>query len=364
MEKPEALPHISSLILYEGGKPIEELQRELGLKEVIKLASNENPLGTSPRVAQFFKENDFNSALYPDGSGYYLKNKLAVKYKIKPENILLGNGSNEIINFIGQCYLESGTEGLFSDKAFIAYRMSVEAVRAQCVVAETADGFSHSLENFKKCISNKTKVIFIANPNNPTGNLLDKEELLQFIHEVPKHILIVLDEAYYEYNNEELYINSVQEAVSRTNLLVLRTFSKIYGLAGYRLGYAIANSEIIKALNHVREPFNISSPGLKAAEIALDDEEFIDKSRKNNTEGKKYLEEEFIKSHIEYIPTFGNFFLVNVGNGIEVTKKLEAMGIIVRPMAGYGFKEHIRVTIGTPQENKTFIKALNQVYKK
>jgi len=361
MNKPQLLPHIPSLILYEGGKPVEELQRELGLDDVVKLASNENPLGTPATVTEFLKNGDYNLALYPDGNGFYLKNKLSDKLGVQPENIVLGNGSNEILNFIGQCYLEQGDEAIFSDRAFIAYRIAVEAVRATCVVAETADGFAHSLENFKQKITDKTKVIFIANPNNPTGDLIEKNELMEFINAVPENILIVLDEAYYEYNDSSLYISGISEAKSRKNLLITRTFSKIYGLAGLRIGYAVGDPEIIAALNRMREPFNINSLALKAAEIALDDTNHLEKSLKLNEEGKTYLKGEFEKAGVDYVDTYGNFFLVNVKNGVEVTKGLEKRGVIVRPMAGYGFHEHIRVTIGIQSENETFIKALREI---
>ncbi len=359
MTQPTPLSHISSLILYEGGKPTEVLERELGITSSIKLASNENPLGAPPQVKEYLQSAGNSLALYPDGGGFYLKSALAKRLNVKPENIILGNGSNEIINLVAQGYLDVGDEAIFSERAFIAYRIAVEMVRGACLSVPAKEEFHHDLDAFSQAITEKTKIIYIANPNNPTGTLLPKEELLSFIDAVPRHILIVIDEAYYEYNDPELFLNTAHLACERSNILLLRTFSKIYGLAALRIGYGIAHPDIIQTLNRLRAPFNVNALALKCAEIALTDEEHIQKGRENNDKGKKQLEEGFKSLSFEYVPTYGNFFLLHVGNGVEVTKALEQKGVIVRPMAGYGLTEYIRVSIGTPDENSVFLKTLS-----
>ncbi len=360
MTKPVPLPHIASLILYEGGKPTEVLERELGISSSIKLASNENPLGASPKVREYLQAAGAELSLYPDGGGFSLKSALAERFRTEKENIILGNGSNEIINLAAQGYLDAGDEAIFSERAFIAYRIGVEMVRGVCCCIPAKEGFHHDLNAFLKAITEKTKVIYIANPNNPTGTLIPKDELSAFIDTVPEHILIVVDEAYYEYNDPELFSDTTRLACERTNILLLRTFSKIYGLAALRIGYGIGHPDIIAALNRLRAPFNVNALALKCAEIALADDEHLQRGRENNDNGKKQLEEGFKHLSLEYVPTFGNFFLLKVGDGVNVTKELERRGIIVRPMAGYGLQEYIRVSVGTADENALFLKGLGE----
>ncbi|MCD6219734.1 histidinol-phosphate transaminase [Candidatus Calescamantes bacterium] len=352
---------VVDLIPYEPGKPVEEVKRELGLKEVIKLASNENVLGPSPLAVKALKSSLHRIHLYPDGGGYYLRKKLASKYGLDISQVLLGNGSDEIIRMIVETFLNPGEEVITGEPAFIIYKMACKSMGGKCITVPLRD-FTVDLSRMAEKITKKTKLIFIANPNNPTGTMVTEEEVEKFLQSVPPGVIVVFDEAYYEYIERKDFPDNVKRVKRGELVLVLRTFSKIYGLAGLRIGYCLARKDVITALNRVRQPFNTNSLAQTAAISALDDEEHIRKSREMVKEGKEYLYGEFKKIGLEFVPSETNFVLVKVNkNGREVFQELMKRGIIVRAMDGYGLCDWIRVTIGTLEENKKFIQSLARV---
>ncbi len=349
---------VKNLLIYEPGKPLEEVKRELGLKEVIKLASNENALGPSPLAVQALQDALNNIHLYPEGGGYYLRRKLARKYGLDISEILLGNGSDEIIRMIVETFLNPGEEIITGDPAFVIYKIACEAMGGECICVPLKN-FTFDLEAMLEKITDKTKLIFIANPNNPTGTMVEEKEVEEFLRRVPPGILVVFDEAYYEYIEREDYPDNLKRIQRGEPVIVLRTFSKIYGLAGLRIGYCMASGEVVSALNRVRQPFNTNSLAQTAAFFALDDEEHIRKSREMVKEGKKYLYGEFERMGWAFVPSEANFILLNVGKkGRSVFQELLRKGVIVRAMDGYGLPDWIRVTVGTPQENEKLMQAL------
>lgn len=355
--------HIKQVHVYEPGKPIEELKRELGLKEIVKLASNENPLGPSPLAVRAIIEDLKNLNRYPDGNSYYLKEKLAKHLGVKRENIFLGLGSNEALDIIARAYLRPGLNAVYSEKSFAVYPIVVQLAGAEHKVVKMKNEYYIDLEAHLKAIDDKTAVVFIANPNNPTGTAFSKDEFEEFLKEFPDDVLLVLDEAYYEYAvGAGFDIENGIEYIYDKNVVVTRTFSKIYGLAGLRLGYAVAREEIIADMNRIRQPFNVTRPAQVGAAAALEDKMFIKHSQVVNEEGKRYLYAEFEKLGLEYVPSYANFVLVKVGYpSREVFERLLKKGVIVRAMDGYGFPEHIRVTVGTMKENIFFINKLKEV---
>jgi len=297
---------VRNLLIYEPGKPLEEVKRELGLEEVIKLASNENALGPSPLAVKALENSLANIHLYPEGGGYYLRKKLARKYGLNISEILLGNGSDEIIRMIVETFLNPGEEIITGDPAFVIYKIACKAMGGECISVPLKD-FTFDLETMLERIT--AKLIFIANPNNPTGTMVTEKEVSEFLRRVPPRILVVFDEAYYEYIEREDYPDNVRRIQKGAPVIVLRTFSKIYGLAGLRIGYCMAGKEVVSALNRVRQPFNTNSLAQIAALFALDDEEHIRKSREMVKEGKEYLYSEFKKMGWEFVPSEANFIL-------------------------------------------------------
>ena len=343
---------------YPPGKPIKEVERELGIEEVVKLASNENPLGPSPRAVEAMAQALPEVNLYPDGSGYYLKRALAAHLRVKEENIILGNGSDEIIRMIAETFLNAGEEAIMGDPAFLIYRLAVKVMKGQCRLVALKD-FTHDLTAMAGMINARTKLIFIANPNNPTGTMVTAEEVDSFMKKVPERVMVIFDEAYYEYIERDDFPRTINYIRENRRVITLRTFSKIYGLAGLRIGYGVAPEELIKDMNRVRQPFNTNSLAQVAALSALKDEEHVRKSRQANREGKDFLYEELKKLKISYIPSQANFILINVHQeGKIISGKLLQEGIIVRPMGMYNLPHFIRVTVGTEKQNKRFIKAL------
>lgn len=352
---------LENLPVYQPGRPIEEVARELGLpfNDIIKLASNENPLGPSPLAIEAMKKAIERVNLYPDGNAYYLKNKLAEKLGISVENLILGNGSNEIIEFVGHVFINPETEVIVSEYCFAIYPIITKMFGGKLVTVP-AKNYGHDLKAMFNAITDKTRVIFVANPNNPTGTMAPDNELIELIEKTPPHILLVLDEAYIEFiDNPPNALRYIKEG--KENLLLMRTFSKIYGLAGLRLGYGISSKEIIRIMEKVRQPFNINSIAQAGAIAALDDIEHIRKTKENNKLGKTYYENELKRMNLEFLPTYTNFILVKVGNGQKVFEQMQRYGVITRPMGGYGLPEWIRITIGTPDENKKCITALKKV---
>jgi histidinol-phosphate aminotransferase len=345
---------------YLPGKPIEEVKRELGLTRVDKLASNENPLGPSPRAVSAMKRFLNKVNLYPDGSGFYLKKVLAKKLKVKSENIILGSGTDEIIEIIGKTFLNPIDEIVVSEHAFIRYEMAAELMGCQVKKAPMKN-FTHDLEAMKKAITRMTKIVFIANPNNPTGTYVTKEEVEKFMKGLPEDIMVVFDEAYREYVTRKDYPETLPYVKQGRMVIVLRTFSKIYGLAGLRIGYGTGKSGLIEFMERIRPPFNTNSLAQIAALASLSDETHLKRSRRLVNDERKYLEKNLEKMGIEFIPSVANHILLKVGNGQNVFERLLKKGIIVRPMAEYDLPEFIRVTVGLPQQNRRFINALKEV---
>ncbi|MEK7842342.1 MAG: histidinol-phosphate transaminase [Deltaproteobacteria bacterium] len=353
---------IETLIPYPPGKPIEEVERELGIKGSIKLASNENPLGPSPKAVDAVSKALKNLHRYPDGGCYYLKEKLAKRLGVKPENLIIGNGSNEIIELVVRTFLRPGAEAIMGNPSFAVYPLVVPAAGGKAVLVPLKN-LTHDLDAMADAITEKTKIVFIANPNNPTGTMVAKKELDKFCARMPEDIILVLDEAYYEFVTSRDFPNSFEYLKEGKNVVILRTFSKIYGLAGLRIGYGIAPEKLVFYMNKVRQPFNVNSLAQIAAMAALDDEEHLKKSQKNNKEGLEYLFNELKAMGIEHVTTQANFFLIKVGKGKEIYDALLRQGVIVRPMASYGLGEYIRVTVGTAEENKRFMEAIRKTWR-
>ena len=347
---------ILSLTPYQGGRPISEIQREYGLSNVIKLASNENPLGVSKKVQEAIKSAITQIGRYPDGNGYYLKDALAKKLSLSAKYITLGNGSNDILELIPRAYVCSkDDEVIFSQYAFVVYPLVTKAIGAKAIVAPAND-FGHDLNAMYEAITYKTKVIFIANPNNPTGTLLSNEEIYNFLKKVSNEIIVVLDQAYIEYLDvEDVYIDWLKDF---PNLVITRSFSKAYGLAGLRVGYSISSEEIADYLNRIRQPFNVNLIAQEAAIAALSDADFLAESVKVNSDGLLQLEEGFRSLGLKFIKSHANFISVKVSNSMELNQKLLEKGIIVRPVE---MKDYLRISVGTYAENAKFLEILKEI---
>ncbi len=354
--------HLESLAVYQPGRPILEVAREHGLDPagVIKLASNENPLGPSPKALSAMREALDNLHLYPDGSAFYLKAKLAEKLGLECNQLILGNGSNELIEFIGHALLSQCDEVVVSQYCFAVYPL-VTALFGATLVEVPAAKYGHDLPAMLRAVTPKTRVMFVANPNNPTGTMAAREHVVNLLNEIPAHVLLVMDEAYIEFLQDSVDLLPLVRGSLKKNLLLLRTFSKVYGLAGLRLGYGIGNPELIAAFEKVRQPFNINSIAQAGALAALDDGAHLERTLENNAQGLAFFENEFFRMKLSYIPSSANFILVSVGSGQKVFNALQRIGIITRPMGGYNLPDFIRVSIGTPQENSRFIQALRNV---
>jgi len=353
---------VQNLQPYQPGKPIAELEREYGITNIIKLASNENPLGPSPSVLATIQANLTELSRYPDGNGFELKQAIANKYNVDLNTITLGNGSNEILELIARAFVTSDHSVVFSAHAFAVYPLVTQAIGAKMLMTP-AINWGHDLTAMQKAIDTDTRLIFIANPNNPTGTWVDKTSLQEFLESVPANIIVVIDEAYYEYACENPnYPNSLEWLTSYPNLIVTRTFSKAYGLAGLRVGYSISHPQIANILNRVRQPFNVNNLALCAGVAALNDTEYLAKSIELNRAGMQQLIKAFTDMKLSYIPSLGNFLAVEVGDGTQVYEDLLAKGVITRPIGGgYGMPKHLRISVGTETENIMFINALKQV---
>ncbi len=355
--------YLKDLEPYKPGKPIEELERELGIKNIIKLASNENPYGCSLFVKKAIEREAVNLNRYPDGGAYYLRQELSNFLETDPEQIIFGNGSNEIIDLITRVFLSENDEALAFQGSFVVYKLVSKAVGATFREVPIEQDFSRDLNKLLDKITEKTKVIFIDNPCNPTGVANLKEEMNQFIQNVPDDVLVVLDEAYFEYAKEHgvpnglHYVDIINPKIPEKNVIVLRTFSKAYGLAGIRLGYGIAKKEIISVLEKVRQPFNVNYLAQVAGVEALRDQKFVNFSVEQNEKGKAQLYEGFEKRGIHFIPTYGNFIMFKTNDAQMLYKNLLLKGVIVRP--AFGFNNYLRVSIGTEEENKIFLEALD-----
>lgn len=342
---------------YIPGKPIEELEREFGISNSIKLASNENPIGPSPAALKSIKNvSDINR--YPDGAGYYLKKALSQELSVSEDELILGNGSNELLDIAVRTFMKLGDEAVMATPSFVVYAIAVKGVGGKANQIQLNKDYAHDLSAMADAISPKTKMVFIANPNNPTGTINKKDEFERFMKKVDDNILVVVDEAYFEYVTDPDYADSMKYLSSDKNILILRTFSKIYGLAGLRIGYGMAKKEIVNEMNRVREPFNTNTIAQRAALAALKDKEHVNRSRDMNESGKKYLYNELSSMGIKFVPTEANFIYMLMDNSMGVYEKMLKMGVIIRPMG----PSAIRVTIGLPEENKRFIEALKRVF--
>lgn len=356
---------IRNISIYEPGRPIEEVARELGFasaSDIEKLASNENELGPSPKAIKAIR--DYASAVhrYPDGGAYYLKEAIAKKLNVVPQQVLPVNGSNEAIEFLGHAFMEEGSSIVMAETAFLVYRLIASMFRTEVISVPMID-FTHDLSAMCDAIRNDTKVVFISNPNNPTSTMVSQEAIDAFMDRVPDHVVVCFDEAYIELLPREKQPDTLRYVRESRNVIVMRTFSKTYGLAGLRIGYVVAPEECISILNRVRQPFNVNSVAMVAAIAALDDDEHVNMTRNLVEAGLDYLKKEMDRLVLEYVPPVANFMLIKVGEGRKVFESLQRMGIIVRPMDAYGLPEYIRVTVGTVEQNRKFTGAIEKLLK-
>lgn len=352
---------VSGLQPYQAGKPIEELERELGISDCVKLASNENPLGLSPKAKRAIEAALADLTRYPDANGFYLKQKLAQTFGLNAAGLTLGNGSNEVIDLIFHTFVSPGDEVIYAQYSFIVYALATQAHGADAVVVP-AKNWGHDLDAMLAAVTDNTKLICIANPNNPTGTVLPPTELEAFLARVPEHILVILDEAYNEYMDPAFRADSAAWVARFPNLVVTRTFSKAYGLAGLRLGYAVTTPELASVLNRVREPFNANALALVAAQATLNDSDYLQRAVTLNRQEMVRYEAFFNELGLTFIPSSGNFITVDLAQpAAPIYQALLQQGVIVRPIAGYGMPNHLRISIGTEQENERFFSALRHI---
>ncbi len=351
---------IRSLAPYPPGKPIEELEREYGVFDSIKLASNENPLGPSPKALAAIQEALGNLHRYPDGSCFYLKRAVAKRLGVSPDALIFGNGSNEIIELAVRTFMQRGDEAVMADQAFVIYRLVVQAAGGISRLVPLRN-YTHDLEAIAEAITPATRMVFLANPNNPTGTIFFRRDWEEFLTALPPQVIVVMDEAYCGFVDDPEYPDSLAAHGPDRLLITLRTFSKVYGLAGLRIGFGVAHPELVEVLNRVRQPFNVGNLAQVGALAALDDHEHVRRTKECNREGLAFLRRECQRLGLEYVPSWANFLMVRVGNGRRIYEALLRQGVIVRPMGVYGFPEHVRVTVGTPAENVRFIRTIEEV---
>lgn len=354
-------PEIRGLHPYQPGKPVEELQRELGLSDIIKLASNENPLGCSPAVSAKLESTFKDLARYPDGSAYVIKEKLSAFLGVEANTLTIGNGSNDVLELLARVYLRPGLEAICSQHSFVVYPLATKVTGAT-LVEVPAKNYAQDMAATLAAVTDKTRIVFIANPNNPTGTWITKQELEAFLGALRQDVIVVLDEAYFDYVEEPDYPNGIELFKRYPNVVVTRTFSKAYGLAALRMGYAVSHPEIADLMNRVRQPFNVNSLSLAAAEVALDDQAFVQKAVALNREGLAFLTRACDQMGLNYITSVGNFISIDFGrDAAPIYQALLHQGVIVRPVAGYQMPNHLRVTVGLPEENARFVDALRVV---
>jgi histidinol-phosphate aminotransferase len=355
----QAPEHVQRLSPYVPGKPIDELARDYGLSEdsIVKLASNENPRGPSTKVRQAIVDAAAGVTRYPDGNGFALKNVLAARFRVTPEQVVLGNGSNDILELATQAFLLPGDEAVYSQHAFAVYPLATQARGAKGIAIPARD-LGHDLPAMRAALTSRTRIVFVANPNNPTGTWLAPDTVQAFIASVPAEVLVVLDEAYNEYLEPSQQADSASWLAMHPNLLISRTFSKAYGLAGLRIGYGLADAAVAGMLNRVRQPFNVNSVAQAAAIAALADTDYVTESARLNRAGLAQLMRGLDAVGVTYVPSHANFLLVHVGESAAAYESLLRQGVIVRPVANYGLPEHLRVSVGLPSENERFLAAL------
>lgn len=362
MIKNLAPSYVQAIAPYQGGKPISELAREMGLNEadIVKLASNENPLGMSPKAQMAVEEEIRDIARYPDGNSFALRDAVAKKFSVAANQLVFGNGSNDILELAARAFLHAGCEAIYSQHAFAVYPLVTQAVGAVGVVVPAKD-FGHDLEAMLKAVTSKTRLIFIANPNNPTGTLIAKDALKVFLKQVPSDVLVMLDEAYDEYLPAEHKSEAIAWLNEFDNLMISRTFSKAYGLAGLRVGFGLMHADVADMLNRVRQPFNVNSLAQAAAVASLADDDFVARSYAANQAGMAQLTQGFKKLGLDYIPSFANFVSFKVKNAAQINQKLLQNGVIVRPIANYEMPEYLRVSVGLFSENARFLAVLEEL---
>ncbi|AQS56709.1 histidinol-phosphate transaminase [Novibacillus thermophilus] len=357
-------PTVQGLPVYQPGKPIDEVKREYGLQHVIKLASNENPFGCSPYVLEHLLPSAKEAALYPDGAARELREQMARHLGIEEGQLLFGNGSDELVQLISRCYLQPGTNAVMADVTFPRYETNCRIEGADVIKVPLKDG-THDLDAMAQAVNDETKVVWLCNPNNPTGTMVTHDDVVQFLDQIPSSALVVMDEAYVEYVTDDRFPDSLSLLSEYPNLIILRTFSKIYGLASLRVGYGIASPDILTELNRVREPFNVNALAQRAGVLALEDQSFVQDCRTKNTSGIEQLTSAFDRLNMRYFPSQANFVFVQTGvPSEEVFQHLLEQGIIVRHDTSWGFPTGIRVTIGSQEENAAFIQALEQFIQK
>ena len=357
--------NVRAIAPYVPGKAIAETARELGIKEadILKMASNENPIGASPKALAAIRKALDVLHYYPDGNGFELKAVLSRRLGIEPANIVLGNGSNDVLELVARAFLTAADSAVYSQHAFLVYPLVVQAIGAKHIVVP-AKNYGSDLEAMARAVRDDTKIVFLANPNNPTGTFNPWEDVRRFVERMPARLLVVLDEAYGEYLPDALKSPTQGWIHAHPNVVVSRTLSKAFGLAGLRVGYGVAAPEIAEVMNRVRQPFNVNHLAMVAATAALDDDEFIAKSRAVNAAGLEQLARGFERLGLEYIPSYGNFITVRVYEADRVYRDLLVAGVIVRPIANYGMPEHLRVTVGLPEHNARFLAALERAMAK
>jgi histidinol-phosphate aminotransferase len=355
-------PCLKTLPVYQPGRPIEEVTRELGLapESIIKLASNENPLGPSRLAMAAMRKAVAQANLYPDGSAFYLKQKLADQLGLAPSHLILGNGSNEILELLGHALLSDQSEVVVSQYCFAVYPIVTALFGAKLVTVPARD-YGHDLDAMLAAVTPNTRIIFVANPNNPTGTSVSNEVLAQFLQKVPQSVVVALDEAYVEFLSNPLDLMKEIRAGFKRNLILMRTFSKIYGLAGVRLGYGIGNPDFVRELEKIRQPFNVNAMAQAGALAALDDAAHAERTRRITAQGLKLYARAFRKLGLQFIPSSANFILVRVGDGSRVFSDLQKEGVIVRPMGSYDLPEWIRISVGTSKQNQRCLDALKKV---
>ena len=353
--------YVQNIAPYQAGKPISELARELGLAEagIVKLASNENPLGMPESARQAILAVLGDLGRYPDSNGFELKAAIARKYQVSPDWITLGNGSNDILELAARAFLQAGESAVYARHSFAVYALATQAIGARAIVVP-AKQYGHDLDAMLAAIAPDTRIVFVANPNNPTGTFLPASALDAFFGKVPSNVAVVLDEAYNEYLPPDLRFDSTAWVRRFPNLILSRTLSKAYGLAGLRVGFALAQPAVTDLLNRVRQPFNVNSMAQAAAVAALGDQAFLTRSYELNRQGLERLQSAFARLGLDYVPSYGNFVLVKVGDAQGVFERLLRLGVIVRPVANYGLPEWLRVSIGLPEENEKFLAALER----
>ena len=362
MRGPEVPEYIRRLAVYVPGKPIEEVQRELGVSDIVKLASNENPLGPSPKAVGAIREALPNLHRYPDGSGFALRKILAERLGVDIEQIILGSGSVEIIEMLARAFMADADEAVFSQQSFVSYQLAVNQVNGRAVTPPATEGRAHDLAALARAVSDRAKLVYLANPCNPTGTYFTRRELDRFLADVDDRALVVVDQAYHEYVERSDYPDALEDVKAGRNVMVLRTFSKVYGLAGLRIGYGVAGPDVIGTVNRVRSPFNTSSLGQVAAIAALEDAEWVRTSREHNSRELAFLQGELARRKAVFTPSVTNFILVEFESDVKnLFVEFQKRGVIIRPVGGPGLVNCARVSVGTRSENERFLAVFDQL---